>query len=398
MPLVQAKCTNCGAALEVDKGSEALICKHCGSAFIVEKAINYYQTYNTTYVNTPGKTIFKPAQSFTDVSSTDVKKNTMGPSVSWKKDTDIVKLNEISHRFDNAVGYYYLRSDGTLGCLWKLKLDYNRMLNCPMFNPIPFTWKNLVDFRIYDDDYSSRLEGITIDGKKHIAWSNKCDEKIETISPVSQESQTRAKEIDLPSYSYKNKEHYVEEFFDFVLCSDGLFDLTTGRANAEKTYSFLTALQQRGDKYIRHFYPNLWLTADGRVDRAHLWDDSIERGIATNVIGVCGDTSFWDGYYFIFRDGTAKSSDGKTTIKLFIGDAGDYKKKISATVPDPMRNALKEKLVQHYKRGIEVSRRRMSERLKEIPALYFSERKKEKSMWEEEERKFQKCLEIAMSL
>lgn len=55
MPLVNAKCTNCGAPLEVDNEKEAAICKYCGSAFIVEKAINYYQT--TIVNNYAGATI-----------------------------------------------------------------------------------------------------------------------------------------------------------------------------------------------------------------------------------------------------------------------------------------------------------------------------------------------------
>ena len=42
MPLVQAKCTNCGGILEVDKENEAAVCKYCGTPFIVEKAINNY--------------------------------------------------------------------------------------------------------------------------------------------------------------------------------------------------------------------------------------------------------------------------------------------------------------------------------------------------------------------
>jgi len=46
MPFIQAKCTNCGANLKVDSAKEAAICEHCGSAFIVEKAINNYNTVN----------------------------------------------------------------------------------------------------------------------------------------------------------------------------------------------------------------------------------------------------------------------------------------------------------------------------------------------------------------
>ena len=46
MALVQAKCTNCGANLEVDSSKEAAICQACGTPFIVEKAINNYNTTN----------------------------------------------------------------------------------------------------------------------------------------------------------------------------------------------------------------------------------------------------------------------------------------------------------------------------------------------------------------
>jgi len=49
MPLVNAKCTNCGGTLTVDASKEAAICDFCGSPYIVEKAIqnyNYYVTQN----------------------------------------------------------------------------------------------------------------------------------------------------------------------------------------------------------------------------------------------------------------------------------------------------------------------------------------------------------------
>ena len=46
MPLVEAKCTKCGAALTVDDSKEAMVCQYCGEAFIVEKAINNYNITN----------------------------------------------------------------------------------------------------------------------------------------------------------------------------------------------------------------------------------------------------------------------------------------------------------------------------------------------------------------
>lgn len=40
MALVAAKCTQCGANIEIDNTKETGICQYCGTAFITEKAIN----------------------------------------------------------------------------------------------------------------------------------------------------------------------------------------------------------------------------------------------------------------------------------------------------------------------------------------------------------------------
>lgn len=52
MPFIQAKCTNCGGILEVDSTKDAAICKYCGTPFIVEKAINNYNTTNNITAST----------------------------------------------------------------------------------------------------------------------------------------------------------------------------------------------------------------------------------------------------------------------------------------------------------------------------------------------------------
>lgn len=57
MPLVAAKCTQCGANIEVDDTKEAGICKYCGTAFITEKAINNYITYITNNNNFAGANV-----------------------------------------------------------------------------------------------------------------------------------------------------------------------------------------------------------------------------------------------------------------------------------------------------------------------------------------------------
>ena len=61
---VPAKCTNCGASLNVDSSQTAAICPYCNSAYIVEKAIQEYRIYvsgntmvNGATININGKNI-----------------------------------------------------------------------------------------------------------------------------------------------------------------------------------------------------------------------------------------------------------------------------------------------------------------------------------------------------
>lgn len=46
MPLVAAKCTQCGANLQIDSSKEAAICPNCNTPFVSEKAITNYKTYH----------------------------------------------------------------------------------------------------------------------------------------------------------------------------------------------------------------------------------------------------------------------------------------------------------------------------------------------------------------
>ena len=62
--IVPAKCTNCGASLNVDPSQSAAVCPYCNSAYVVEKAINEYNvsiegnlTVNGATININGKNI-----------------------------------------------------------------------------------------------------------------------------------------------------------------------------------------------------------------------------------------------------------------------------------------------------------------------------------------------------
>ncbi|MBQ7144257.1 MAG: leucine-rich repeat protein [Oscillospiraceae bacterium] len=56
MPIVFAKCTNCGANLEVENTKDAAICPYCGTPYIVEKAINNYNV--TNHINAETVNVF----------------------------------------------------------------------------------------------------------------------------------------------------------------------------------------------------------------------------------------------------------------------------------------------------------------------------------------------------
>lgn len=57
MAMIAAKCTQCGANIQVDDTKEAGICESCGTAFVTEKAINNYNTYVTNNNNFSGANI-----------------------------------------------------------------------------------------------------------------------------------------------------------------------------------------------------------------------------------------------------------------------------------------------------------------------------------------------------
>ena len=66
MPLVPAKCTNCGAVLNIDDSRESFICRYCGSPFIVEKAISNYNTTNNVTNNIHAQVVNMYGDTFDD--------------------------------------------------------------------------------------------------------------------------------------------------------------------------------------------------------------------------------------------------------------------------------------------------------------------------------------------
>ncbi|MCL2495708.1 MAG: leucine-rich repeat domain-containing protein [Oscillospiraceae bacterium] len=96
MPFTPAKCTQCNANLQVDSAKDAAVCEHCGTPFIVEKAINHY---NTT-VQAQNVIINAPNRDFEIVGG--VLKKYHGAAVDVVVPEEVVEIGEGA--FQNCIG------------------------------------------------------------------------------------------------------------------------------------------------------------------------------------------------------------------------------------------------------------------------------------------------------
>lgn len=132
MPLVAAKCTQCGANIEVDDTKEAGICKHCGTAFITEKAINNYNTYITNNNNFAGANI-----------------NVVGGDIKNLLDIAKTSLNGGNGKeaFDYANKTLEIKADCHEAWLIKMKaLEYMGTIGDPRISEVTTCGKNAMDF------------------------------------------------------------------------------------------------------------------------------------------------------------------------------------------------------------------------------------------------------------
>jgi len=121
---VPAKCTCCGATLEVDPRQEAAVCRYCNTPFIVEKAINNYNVsvsgnihVASATINIQGKNLenlIKRAKIFEE-------KGELRNALNYYEqvlDIDIENQEAFrgSERVKEAIrNYVYLRSNANLG-------------------------------------------------------------------------------------------------------------------------------------------------------------------------------------------------------------------------------------------------------------------------------------------
>lgn len=99
MPLVLAKCTECGGTIKVESEQKLGVCEHCGEPFVVEDAIQtfntYYQTtnnYNTTHNYGDGAVV-----NIVDEKNNDSRINCAIASLIELNDLEAAKVSSILH-------------------------------------------------------------------------------------------------------------------------------------------------------------------------------------------------------------------------------------------------------------------------------------------------------------
>lgn len=174
MPLVPAICTQCEAQIEVDNTYEAGICKHCGTAFITEKAINKYTVYTTN-------------------------NNIAGSNISVNINNELEQLIDAAEGFqrlveyDNAFQKYKIVIDkypqdirGWIGCLYNWK-DGEFQKEVP--SECEATWLDKEPYirwlrnacALADDNIRNKL---VLDKKAYIDAINKKWEKICSVETI----------------------------------------------------------------------------------------------------------------------------------------------------------------------------------------------------------------------
>ena len=98
MSLIKAQCTNCNAVLDVDNSNDAAICPHCGTPYIVEKAIN---NYNNNTVNR----IFAPNANIS-VGATVLDADTLF-DYWYLNHNKLSDYDEVQKKYATDFGYYY---------------------------------------------------------------------------------------------------------------------------------------------------------------------------------------------------------------------------------------------------------------------------------------------------
>ena len=204
MPFVQAKCPMCGGMLAVDNNEKAAICQFCGKAFIVEEAVNNYNTYNITNNTTN--------QNFGEGAVVNVYENQNSVSAIMERAFMFLEDGDYGRADDYCEKVLDIEPENGKAYLGKLMADLKvkkkeDLKNCVQLFDDNINYQKFLRFS--NEDLKSEIEGYAdiLRNKKISLEEELCaiDEEIKKITEliVAEEKQMVLKEKELQAEKYR---------------------------------------------------------------------------------------------------------------------------------------------------------------------------------------------------
>ena len=213
MPFVQAKCPECGGMLAVDEEKRLAVCQFCGEPFVVQEAVNNYNTYNTTNNNYntthnygDGTTVNVYEDTNKDfVIEAGVLKEYHGESVDVIIPYTVLEISRECFKGMNLASIRFPKSlkhlDNVDGNLFKLKVELD--------SDNPYM---LIHDHVLLNTNETRVEAfITTDGETSFSIPN----TIDSLSQTAKRQQNNISHIFYKSYDLKNPNCCETEIIEF---------------------------------------------------------------------------------------------------------------------------------------------------------------------------------------
>ena len=316
MPFVQAKCPECGGMLAVDEEKRLAVCQFCGEPFVVQEAVNNYNTYNTTNNNYntthnygDGTTVNVYEDTNKDfVIEAGVLKEYHGEAVDIVLPDTVLEISSECFKGMNLSSIRFPKSlkhlDNVDGNLFKLKVELDSD------NPYMIIKDNVIL-----NKNETRVEAfITTDGETSFSIPN----TIDSLSQTAKRQQNNISHIFYKSYDLKNPNCCETEIIEFSKKMEISFNI---KHNVDEEFKCVDC-----KKYIVSLMPIECLN-----DRIRSYDPVKirfvnEETVVFGNIALYSSTDYYS-YYIKVRENLTKSQKEKfdkvkTLIILNLNEAG----------------------------------------------------------------------------
>ena len=300
MPFVQAKCPECGGMLAVDEEKRLAVCQFCGEPFVVQEAVNNYNTYNTTNNN------YNTTHNYGDGTTVNVYEDTNkdfvieagilkeyhGEAVDIVLPDTVLEISSKCFEGMNLSSIRFPKSlkhlDNVDGNLFKLKVELDSD------NPYMIIKDNVIL-----NKNETRVEAfITTDGETSFSIPN----TIDSLSQTAKRQQNNISHIFYKSYDLKNPNCCETEIIEFSKKMEISFNI---KHNVDEEFKCVDC-----KKYIVSLMPIECLN-----DRIRSYDPVKirfvnEETVVFGNIALYSSTDYYS-YYIKVRENLTKSQKEK---------------------------------------------------------------------------------------